>query len=166
MFLLRKTSFTLFLISFIGNSYCQTILPCNTVTTFDKAGYTATIKFPPTNSLTCEFVLKSSPDTYFTVEMSYSFYIRSDGYCTNDQLIIVSPDGDVNYRNQAVYCGTPASPVTFKTVGNELRIYIKTNDVRRTANIKIQNWAVTTSNCDCSWTYVKNIANGENESKI
>lgn len=159
-----KIYFSFFALSvFVAKCICQTVtVNCNTMTTFPKTGYNILINFPANGVYSCEYILKSAVDSYFSVDIS-SDMTGSGTSCTT-QYIQVSPDGDPKYRNSVVYCGyrSPTNALRFNTIGNEIRFYITTDDLKRTARISLRNNPVTPTNCSCSWTSSMRIANGKN----
>ena len=145
----------LILIAFVKKSLNLTAASyvyCNTEKLIATRGTQLIYFSEPGNTKTnCEYVVKSPTDSYISVELYYNL-TRSGNICSA-QYVQVSPDGDPLYRSAVKYCGLRDyyNPLKFKTIGNEVRFRVVSNDLKRTVQIKLQAWPITASNCSCSW---------------
>ncbi|XP_070509532.1 phenoloxidase-activating factor 3-like [Chironomus tepperi] len=116
---------------------------------------------PGNTRTTCEYVVKSPTDSYISVELYHN--LTGSGSVCSGQYLEVSPNGDPHYRSAMKYCGLRAyyNPLKFKTIGNEVRFRVVSNDLKRTVQIKLQAWPITGKNCSCSWNPSMRIANGQ-----
>lgn len=164
MVLIKKFLVILILFVFVKKSFNLTAASyvyCNTEKVIPIRG-TQLIYFsePGNKKTTCEYVVRSPTDSYISVELYHN--LTGSGTSCITQYVQVSPNGDPYYRSSVKYCGLRDyyNPLKFKTIGNEVRFRVVSNDLRRTVQIKLQAWPITESNCSCSWNPSMRVANG------
>lgn len=165
MVLDKKFLFALILLTFVVkkslNLTAASYVYCNTEKLMEIRGTQLIYFSEPGNTKTaCEYVVRSPTDSYISVELYYN--LTGSGSSCFTQYVQISPDGDPYYRSAVKYCGLRDyyNPLRFKTIGNEVRFKVMSNDLKRTVQIKMQAWPITAKNCSCSWNPSLRVANG------
>ena len=166
MVLDKKILIILILSFFIKKSLCQTAADyvyCETEKNFTVTNKPLFIYFSEIGNpkTTCNYIVRSPTDTYISVELYHN--LTGTGTSCTTQYVEISPDGDPKFRSAVKYCGLRAynNPLRFNTIGNEIRFRVVSNDLKRTVQVRLTAYPITTANCSCSWNPSTRIANGK-----